>query len=165
MRTLHACLAALAVASAAPLAAFGCSTSSSPTFQAHDDCPRSLAQYCGSAKCTLDWATAREEAVACAPNTSTTHFFAEGCEGFNVLTTTNEDVGTHFYYGASDGKLVAIVDFSANFGGSESCVAANAARFTPPSCPLVKLPCQTDGGDGGDGSDGSDGSPDASSHD
>ena len=170
MRTLLACLPLLAVAFVAAPTGVACSTTSSPTYQAHDDCSRSIAQYCSSAKCTLDYATAKQQAQACAPNTTLSYSFAEHCGGFNVLTQTNVDVGTAAYYDATNGNLVAIVDYSANFGGSRSCVAANAASFTPPDCATVALPCDpvSSGGSGEGGADGgaeSDGSLDASSHD
>jgi len=145
--------------------------------QVHDDCPRSIAQYCASAAgnpvvaCATDYATAKKAAGTCNPNVIDSHYFAESCNGFNVITNSGVDTGTSFYYNVDDGKLFAIVDYSANFGGSRSCVAANAARFTPQGCPLVMVPCDsaTDGGVFGDAGGGeagaADGAADASSHD
>jgi hypothetical protein len=66
-----------------------------------------------------------------------------------VLMTSGVDTGTSAYYSVADGKLVALVDYSANFGGSRSCVASNAAIFTPPDCALVELPCSPGVGDAG----------------
>jgi hypothetical protein len=165
-----------AIAAAVLGGSAACSTTTGPEAQVHDDCPRSIAQYCAagsgnaSSACAADYATARRAAGVCNPNETNSHYFAESCGGFDVLTDTGDDTGTSFYYGVGDGKLVAVVATSANFGGSRSCVAANAARFTPPDCPLVMVPCDStsDGGiigDGGGGGGGGGGAADASSHD
>jgi hypothetical protein len=116
-------------ASALVVPAAGCSTTADPQFQAYDDCPKSIAQYCSgsnSAACTQDYATAKQQASVCIPNNSGSHFFAESCSGFNVLTDTNVDVGTTAYYSVADGKLVALVDYQ---GGRRSAINAMFPRI------------------------------------
>jgi len=89
----------------------GSDMASGPTY----DCPP-LTSYCDHA---LPWAP-------CTPT------LADARSSFCA-----PDGGVRFYYDGTSGMLVAIVDESANFGGSSQCVGG-PATFTSPSCqPLV----------------------------
>ena len=130
---------------------------SSTSFQAHDDCPQSIDQYCAqpNATCPLDWSTAKlsgERCIAQGPAVSV----AESCSGFNAITLGGDDTSTTSFYNADDGKLVAVVDESANFGGSRRCAASVFPSFTPPACATRALPCdpQSDAGAVLDGATG-----------
>jgi hypothetical protein len=67
------------------------------------------------------------------------HTLAKGCGGFDALYNTGTDVGSIEYFDSATGKLVAIADYSANFGGSVQCIAGPAGLVAP-SCPSIGSP-------------------------
>jgi hypothetical protein len=119
-------------------------------------CTQPLANYCGGSikgvlgdMCDPDLATAIAR-VECATG-FTTHRLAKGCGALDALYYTGTDIGSIEYFDSATGKLVAIADYSANFGGSEQCIGG-PADFVVPSCPGLPrdITCP-DAGDAGDG--------------
>lgn len=47
------------------------------------------------------------------------------CSNVNIATVAGVDTGTEFYYDPASGALYRIEDYSANFGGSQSCAAGS----------------------------------------
>ena len=147
----------LALVSSALFFGAGACGQSSPSFQAHDECAQSIDQYCAQspATCSRDWSTAKvggERCIEQGPSVSV----AENCGGFNAITLGGDDTSTTSFFNAGDGKLVAVVDESANFGGSRRCAASVFPSFTPPACATHSLPCvpKSDAGDSLDGATG-----------
>ncbi len=63
------------------------------------------------------------------------HMSVAACGSYDVAVTMGVDTGQVRYFDASTGGLVAIVDDSANFGGSRRCVAGAGSTFVEPDCP------------------------------
>jgi hypothetical protein len=62
------------------------------------------------------------------------HSLAKGCGSFDAFYNSGTDMGSIEYFDSATGKLVAIADYSGNFGGSEQCIAGPPS-FIVPSCP------------------------------
>ena len=147
----------LAFVSSALFFGAGACGQSSPSFQANDDCPQSIDQYCAQthATCPRDWSTAKLEGERCIEGGLSVSV-AENCGKFNAITFFGEDTSTTSFFNADDGKLVAVVDASVNFGGSRRCAASVFPSFTPPACATRSLPCvpKSDAGASLDGATG-----------
>ncbi len=63
------------------------------------------------------------------------HMSVAACGSYDVALTMGVDTGEVRYFDASTGWLVAVVDSSANGGGSRRCVAGTGATFVEPECP------------------------------
>jgi hypothetical protein len=126
-------LASMALAVCGALAA--CSSSSSAGFS---PCTKDVASACATDTC---YAT-----VADIPTCSGRDLLRGRCGAYDVLVFAGTDTGRKAYYDIASGKLVATSDYSANFGGSETCVGGPSSFEPPATCPLTQIPACADGG-------------------
>jgi hypothetical protein len=60
--------------------------------------------------------------------------FITDCHGFDVANYVGVDTGFNVLYRESDGHFVGVQAYSANFGGSQTCVAEVPDSFTVNDC-------------------------------
>ena len=121
-----------------PLSLIGACSMNSPTTTS--TCPESISQFCATTTCAPTLASAAT--IDCANGDSSRILIATApCHGMIEIVIAGVDTGTDHYYDATTGKLVAIVDFNANFGGHTSCIAGPASFDAPTDCngPFVAL--------------------------
>ena len=83
---------------------------------------------CPGNQCPTSWTT--DKASWCETGPSPTPVRLEtGCQGYDVAVYTAIDEGVSVIYDAADGHFVGIQNWSANGGGSWSCVAGVPATF------------------------------------
>ncbi len=103
--------------------------------EADSACASPLAAFCASPPpgetCVPSLLPAYLEAACAGGNRS---LFVMGCGGFDELILNGIDFSVTRYYDPTSEQLVAIVEYSANFGGSTSCLAGPPG-FVAPSCP------------------------------
>jgi hypothetical protein len=103
--------------------------------EASTACASSLAAFCASPPPGEPCAPALLPVyldAACVGGTRS--LFVTSCGGFDELILEGIDFSVTRYYDPTSEQLVAIVEYSANFGGSTSCVAGPPG-FVAPSCP------------------------------
>ncbi len=119
-------------------------------------CTESLRAYCSGDASGLDvelCGPTLSAALAAACSSAWKPYLAKGCAGFDVLTFTGIDSSWAAYFDSVTGNPIAVVDRTANFGGTEQCVAGPPS-FVAPVCPLgsTALGCPEAGApDGGAG--------------
>jgi hypothetical protein len=170
-RALLALLPALAIAACSSNGASGtdaaADTNTPPPPPAPDgasdtgglpSCPQTIADYCAQhpgsppgtfgIHCAMTLAAAESDPYFCS---LVAHVTESACGSYTDILQMGVDTGYHYYYDAN-GALLAIVAYSANFGGSTNCVAGPAMLALPHSACASPVPlpdCGVDGGNGG----------------
>jgi hypothetical protein len=103
------------------IALLGCGSGGGPTLP----CNTSITSYCTQNNCTYP----PQPAFGCAH----THVDMN-CGPYISVTDMGVDTGSISYYDRSTGALVAVTDYSANFGGHTTCVAGPSGGFVVPQC-------------------------------
>ncbi|MGH7437471.1 MAG: hypothetical protein ACRENE_17475 [Polyangiaceae bacterium] len=145
MRALRLRAVASVVLAGAPLSVVACgakvSPQNSPTSEAASDdaaadagpaCAQSIDAYCVHP--SAHFACDSTFSMALAGMCGQAHIYSiRGCYGFDVIERGFTDWTETYYFDSATGVLVAIVDSSANFGGSDQCVAGPPS-FVEPQC-------------------------------
>ena len=93
-------------------------------------CQKTVDTYCGDTGTRGVGCNYAKSVQACAG------VFGESyapCGQYDVLAEHGVDTGSRSYYDHATGNLVAVIDWSANGGGSTECVAGPASGFVEPT--------------------------------
>jgi hypothetical protein len=112
-------------------------------------CAQSLTDYCSGDASGLDvelCGPTLAASLAASCSSAWRPYLAKGCAGFDVITFTGIDSSWASYFDSATGRAVAVVATTANFGGTEQCLAG-PPFFVAPACPLgsTELGCPEGG--------------------
>jgi hypothetical protein len=111
------------------VAELGCGTGTPRSASAAMVCAQSIADACAGGKPECRWSFYENPTQFECGRTRLAR-----CGPYDVATTFGVDSGTVAYFDASTGALAAVVDETANFGGSRACAAGPSGGFVEPDC-------------------------------